>query len=96
MHQRVIRSWVRPEGMYYFYEFEVHGTADRPDLLYLKSCNVWAVSSVGRAAALHAACRGFEPLTAHVLKLNDPLSLWLGGSFSLRTGYPAGCGGANR
>ena len=27
-----------------------------------------AVSSAGRAPALHAGCRGFEPLTAHCLK----------------------------
>src|SRR5687767_6453899 len=26
---------------------------------------IWAVSSVGRAPALHAGCQGFESLTAH-------------------------------
>ncbi len=31
----------------------------------LLNLSMRAVSSVGRASALHAGCRGFEPLTAH-------------------------------
>ncbi len=37
----------------------------------LRVTKIWAISSAGRAPALQAGCRRFDPVIAHQMKFND-------------------------
>ena len=57
--------------------YHVRLTSDITQVLFVfyALCNIWTVSSVGRASALHAEGRRFKPCTVHqISKLGDLIS----------------------